>query len=657
MAFRGPSNPFIPGQTIQPFRDNLIPQTAVKLAPNTTYSIFAAQTLLRVHRDIPPVPVWGYGLGGGIASTPGPLLEARVGEPVRIRFKNRLPGSRKPNQSAPELPFSARIGTDQNELGSAGGSDQALAKIPVGWTVAHLHGGHTRADYDGWPDNMTETGGAQTVAYDNTYDNADLGLSKVGAFLWYHDHAMNGTRFHVYAGLAGGYLLRDPREDELDLPTEARHGEVVLVLQDRNLDVVDGRPKLLHKVTPDTSEFFGPLNIVNGLLWPRLELRPDQVFRLRLLNGCNARSYRLHLISLDGTGKVHLHHKRLQVIGTEAGLLWKSWQLTNADALTLAPGERLDVLLDLSGVSSDSQFFFVNSAESPFGGSPVPDLGALQGICDSGDAANLNPYPQVLRIDVTDQAWIWGKEPALAHCMAHTTLNTAFRRLAHEVPPTQDPALPRKFKIGGHDHKIILLAESEPPGHLFLHELVKDPNGKIDLQLPGDAAPDHYRVDNWMANDTTPSNERVSFYDRTALRPVLGEWQVWKFVNTTGDTHPIHIHQSQFQPLHAVSGLITGSYDPVTRATVNAQTKLSDPIRPATAQEGPPRTYEPTETQGWKDTIRVDPGNVVELAVRFDLPGRYVYHCHVLEHEDTEMMRPFVVTLLPMKDGEDMGHG
>jgi FtsP/CotA-like multicopper oxidase with cupredoxin domain len=65
----------------------------------------------------------------------------------------------------------------------------------------------------------------------------------------------------------------------------------------------------------------------------------------------------------------------------------------------------------------------------------------------------------------------------------------------------------------------------------------------------------------------------------------------------------------------------------------------------------PARAFEPPETLGWKDVIRVDPANAVKLAVRFDVPGRYVYHCHVLEHEDTEMMRPFVVTVMDMNDG------
>jgi len=146
----------------------------------------------------------------------------------------------------------------------------------------HLHGGHSRADSDGWPDNMAGVGGAQLDEFDNTYDNADLGLDKVGAHFWYHDHAMNGTRFHVFAGLAGGYLVRDPRELELGLPVHAEQGEIHLLLQDRNLTVDDGGElRLLHKTTPDTAEFFGPVTLVEGLLWPRVPVRP-QAYLLRL---------------------------------------------------------------------------------------------------------------------------------------------------------------------------------------------------------------------------------------------------------------------------------------------------------------------------------------------------------------------------------------
>src|SRR5674536_121418 len=134
-------------------------------------------------------------------------------------------------------------------------------------------------------------------------------------------------------------------------------------------------------------------------------------------------------------------------------------------------------------------------------------------------------------------------------------------------------------------------------------EIVPDDAGEIVLRLPGETAPTTYRVDGWMAGDLTRSSSRVSFYDHIALRPQLGGWQVWKFVNTTGDTHPIHIHQSTFQPLEATAGRLVfqnadqkNLYNPDTRTT-------SAPLEPETDPANPPRTYEPHEVQGWKEAV------------------------------------------------------
>lgn len=195
-----------------------------------------------------------------------------------------------------------------------------------------------------------------------------------------------------------------------------------------------------------------------------------------------------------------------------------------------------------------------------------------------------------------------------------------------------------------------MLAESTPAGHLFLQQLVEDPAGAIRIQFPGEKAAAKYRVMQWMADDQAKSDSRVSFYDRIGLRPVIGEWQILRFVNATGDTHPMHIHLSQFQPLGTAGTVLNVTdkagdnlYNPITRTTG----KLKLTPDPGT----PPRAFEPSETLGWKDVIRVDPGNIVEVAGRFDKPGRYVYHCHILEHEDTEMMQPVLVTVEDMTDG------
>ncbi|MGE5763982.1 MAG: multicopper oxidase family protein [Mycobacterium leprae] len=651
-----PENPLRPGHRLAPFQADLHPPQAHRLSADRLHELDIAQTRIRVHPDLPPVPVWGYGFYGQVTS-PGPLLEVPAGRRTMVRWRNRLPASVHPNdprRPGAALPFGTAVVQDdpndndsvQNHLGSEGGLPEDTSMAPVGWTSVHLHGGHSNPDSDGWPDNMQPTGGSQLAGYDNTYDNAELGLDKVGAFLWYHDHAMNGTRYHVFAGLAGGYLVRDPRERRLGLPTAADEGEAVLVLQDRNLDVTDGTLRLLHKTTRDTAEFFGPLTLVDGKLWPRMRLRPD-VYRLRLLNGSNARAYRLHLVTVEPGANgpvVTPHHDRVLVIGTDGGLLWRAWQLADNEALTMAPAERFDVLVDLTGLPRGTQLYVVNSAQAPFGGDDPPDLASLM---RDGDRPGRNPYPWVFRIDIDPDASTRGVARSVFTNAAAAELNPAFRRLTHDAPaaaPGEPPTLP----IGEHAHRTILLAETSPPGHLYVQEIVPDPEGKISLQLPGETAPTTFRVDGWLANDCAPSSTRVSFYDHIALRPQLGQWQLWTFVNTTGDTHPIHIHQSTFQPLDANAGQLIfedgdrNSYDPDTRTT-------SKPLVPDTDPVG--RTYEPHEVHGWNEVIRVDPGNVVRVAIRFDLAGRYVYHCHVLEHEDTEMMRPFVVTVTSMEDG------
>ena len=641
----GPPNPIRPEEVLAPFRASLSPRRAHQVRAGSVYEIDIAETTIGIHPDLPAVPVWGFGVEGHVFS-PGPLLEVPAGQEAFVRWRNRLPASVHPSNPAQplaRLPIATAILVEspdvtdsvQNYLGSQGGPPEDLSGAPIGWTTVHLHGGHSPSDADGWPDNMAATGSDQLSAYPNSYDNLDLGLGKVGEFLWYHDHAMNGTRYHNYSGLAGGYLVRDPRERELGLPTSAADGEVVLVMQDRNLDVVDGALRLLHKVTTGTAESFGPLTLVDGTLWPRLPLRPMV--------------YRLHLVTVrtgaDGTVVVTPQHDRVLVIGTGGGLLWRGWQLGNDQALTVASSDRIDVLVDLAGLPEGQQLLLVNSAQAPFDGVAPPPLDAL---LTDGDRPERNPYPWVLRLDVDGDAPTCGAPHALFTDTAAAVLNPAFRRLVRtEQPvPVGEPA---QFPITAPDQRTILLAETIQGGHLYLHEIVEDPEGGIAIQFPGDTAPMTYRVEGWLAGDPAGSSSRVSFYDRIALRPRVGQWQVWRFVNATGDTHPMHIHQSQFQPLHPTGTRLvvtdtggTNLYNPETR-------KTSAPLVPDTTS--PPRTFDPSEVHGWNDVIRVDPGNVVEVAVRFDIPGRYVYHCHILEHEDTEMMRPFVVTVTDMHDG------
>jgi spore coat protein A len=114
--------------------------------------------------------------------------------------------------------------------------------------------------------------------------------------------------------------------------------------------------------------------------------------------------------------------------------------------------------------------------------------------------------------------------------------------------------------------------------------------------------------------------------DEITENPMVGDTEVWEIYNFTADAHPIHLHEVQFQ-------------------VVNRQPLLADEegmtLAPATLA-GPPTGPEPSET-GYKDTVIAYPGQVTRIKATFDLPGLYVWHCHIVEHEDNEMMRPYFI--------------
>jgi len=168
----------------------------------------------------------------------------------------------------------------------------------------HVHGGRTAADADGWTENAFLPRDIQPSSQRCLYSN-----DQRAAMLWYHDHAMGITRLNVYAGLAGVWIVRDEEEDALALPDGSY--EIPLLIQDRNLEVKDDllTGRLLHKVEDDvgaipnpddrTMEFFGPFTLVNGRIWPRCPVE-RRAYRLRVLNGSNARTYQLVLLDEAG---------------------------------------------------------------------------------------------------------------------------------------------------------------------------------------------------------------------------------------------------------------------------------------------------------------------------------------------------------------------
>ena len=192
-------------------------------------------------------------------------------------------------------------------------------------TVVHLHGAKTGPESDGYPEDWIAPGRSSLCYYPNQQE---------AAMLWYHDHAIGINRLNIYAGLFGAFFIRDGVEEALNLP-KGKY-ELPLLLYDRLL-TRDGQ--LLYPVSPNPEspwvpEVFGNAILVNGKLFPYLEVEPRS-YRVRLLNASNARSYHLSFAN----------QARFHQIGTDRGLLPAPVPLTE---LEISPGERADLVIDFS---------------------------------------------------------------------------------------------------------------------------------------------------------------------------------------------------------------------------------------------------------------------------------------------------------------------
>jgi FtsP/CotA-like multicopper oxidase with cupredoxin domain len=570
-----------------PFVDALpVPQRLVAAQQNGRLTVPIRAGAHRFHRDLPESAVWGYD-----GTVPGPTIEAGRGQPVAVQWRNELDGA------LPVVVTTAPTATDARGVpvqcvpGLSGGAPDQNAAALAGHTVVHLHGGLTPASYDGWAENLFAPGQDAVFHYP---------MGQRAALHWYHDHVMGVTRFGIYAGLAGLWIIRDQRERELGLP-EGPPFEVPLLIQDRNFGLDDsGRVtgQLVHKTDPEVMEAFPPFTVVNGKVWPLLEVRPA-TYRFRVLNGSNARTYRLVLLR-DGEPELH----RITQIGTDHGLL-RAPAPVPPDGLVLASAERADLLVDFSGLAPGSELTLLNTAAAPFDGAPFPAANAR----NAADPGRMLPYPHVMRCRVVP---------------GPVTRWTTPGELATDYHP------PAKDALAGATRRTIALVERElegEPNMLTMRELVVAPD---DHTGPAITVTDGEQT-------TRYRTAAAHFEDATTFFPVLDRYEVWQLINLTNDTHPIHVHLDPFQilsrrpiryeiPEHGIEDL-------ALTAAVTLERDPADTLN---------HTVDDNEC-GLKDTVRVNPNEIAEIAVRFTTySGRYMYHCHILEHEDRDMMRPFV---------------
>jgi FtsP/CotA-like multicopper oxidase with cupredoxin domain len=544
-----------------------------------------------LHSQLPVTEVWAYE-----GQFPGPTIEVRSGKRLRVAWSNDIDGT-IPLVAVTAPIAQANVPGYRNADGTLRDGHKVIegvAELPA-WNVVHLHGAMTNGGNDGWAHNATLRDRAQLTEYPNGQQSTTL---------WYHDHAMAVTRFNVHAGLAGMYLIRDDEEDGLNLP--ARDHEIPLVITDRNLDTDPATGALTGQLLFKPAEVApgvvipvtGPFNLVNGVIWPHLDV-DARWYRFRVLNTANSRFYTLNLIdeagntqNADGTP----YNDAVRVIGTDGGLLPAPAPLPGG-GLVLAPSERVDVLVDFSRFKG-RRLRLTNTAV-PVGGAVDPDL--MEFRVESRDRHD--PF-----------------EPP-------STLSRSYVRLAHGTTVPED-----------HDHVFVALA---PPGsagdaHPQMWELE---------EITGtDQVPTRFPAEGVIqltdpANATVRTFRRVaSLFDETTTFFIDHDrWAVWNLIHLGGPTHPIHIHMTQFQlltrkNLPRTGGNVTG-FDVAVGGT-------TAPLPAPGAGLRPIEKYE----EGWKDVFQVQAGEWVTVAGHFaGATGEFMYHCHILDHEDEGMMRPFVV--------------
>jgi spore coat protein A len=577
---------------LTPFIDGLpLPQRLIAVERHGDLVVRMRMGEHRFHRDLPVSKIWGYE-----GMVPGPTIEVERGHPVAVEWRNELEGPIPLVVTKTPTHADAQGVPVQCVPGLSGGTADRNAAALTGHAVVHLHGGLTPAVYDGWAENLLASGQSAVFHYP---------MDQRAALLWYHDHVMGITRFDVYAGLAGLWIVRDQRERELGLP-EGPPFEVPLLIQDRNFDLdEEGRltGRLVHKTDPEVMEAFAPFTVVNGKVWPALDVQPA-IYRMRVINASNARTYRLVLVRNGDPER-----DRITQIGTDHGLLRAPTRLPS-DGLVLASAERADLLVDFSDLGPGSELTLFNTARAPFDGSPFPATQAEA----AADLAGLLPHPEVMRFRV-------GRGPT--------------QRRVFPVALATDYSAPSPEELASAKRRAIALVERElegEPNMLTMRELapVEDSDSTGLLTITHDGMTTRYRA------------VAAHFEDVTTFFPVLGEYEVWQLINLTGDTHPIHVHLDPFQilsrrPIHyeIAEG---GIEDLVITAAVTLEHDPADQLDHAIDDN----------ERGLKDTVRVNPNEVVEIVVRFtNYSGRYMYHCHILEHEDRDMMRPFVT--MPME--------
>jgi spore coat protein A len=656
------------------------------------YDIAVATFNERMHPDLPgKSSFFGYfDLSTYDQKYLGGAIVAERGTPVILKVANKLP-------SRHIIPVDPTI--------MAGPHGLTVGDLPVNRIATHLHGGFTPWFSDGTPFQWFTPTGMQGASFMNVPGfGASPGTAtyyypndQSARLVWYHDHAIGITRLNAYVGIAAPYIITDDFEGRLVnaglLPDLVG---IPLVIQDKGFvppdigkqdptwkwgnpgdlwyphdyeaDVLAGgvtnprgrwdwgptvapraqgtSPLPTPSIVPEA--FFDTI-LINGGVYPKVSVPPKRV-RFRILNGSQARFYHLNLYAEDlshpGEARVGTPGPIMYQVGTEGGFLPAvaihnnrtpvpldpsddSGNTAIADGpfnLLLAPAERADVIIDFNGVPAGSTFILLNDAPAPFpGGDPRndyftggPDQTTVGGAPSTG--IGHGPNTQTL-MKITVVLGTGDSVPSstwLANLNIQLKTNFLTGNQRGLLFNNGDPSVPAFPFNGVVDRMLTLNEDFDERGRLIQTIGTSSQNGFNNQDVP-----------TWGLPYLSASTEN----------PSAGAVEVWQIMNLTGDAHPIHFHLVNVQ-------------------LIQRQPFTGDPRN--WSYVGPPTPPDPNEI-GWKDTVRMNPGEITTVIMQFNLPTlptaamrnvvsprtggkEYVWHCHILEHEEHDMMRPLVIS-------------
>ena len=441
-------------------------------------------------------------------------------------------------------------------------------------TTLHWHGLEIPGEVDGGPQGIIPAGGKRSVTF--TPDQR-------AATCWFHPHQHGKTGRQVAMGLAGLVLIEDEEIRKLMLPKQWGVDDVPVIIQDKQFSA-DGQVDYQLDIMTAAVGWFGDTLLANGAIYPQ-HAAPRGWLRLRLLNGCNARS--LNIAASD--------NRPLYVIASDGGLLAEPVKVTE---LPMLMGERFEVLVDVS----DGKAFDLVTL-------PVSQMGMAIAPFDK-------PHP-VMRVQpllITASGTLpdtLTSMPALPSLEGLTV-----RKLQLSMDPMLDmmgmQMLMKKYgaqAMAGMDHgKMMGHMNNDNMGHGNMNHGNMN-HGEMGNMQHGDMG--NMKHGTFDFHNANRINGQAFDMNKPMFAAAKGQHERW-VISGQGDMmlHPFHIHGTQFRILSE-----NGKAPAAHRA-------------------------------GWKDTVRVE-GGVSEVLVKFDhdAPKEHAYmaHCHLLEHEDTGMMLGFTV--------------